>query len=591
MTWEIIALGLIIIVMMGALIKELAPPEVILLLALGVLVVSGILSLPDALTGFTNQGMLTVGLLCIVAGSVQRSGLVEAFINRILSKGETQRQSLLRILIPSSILSGFLNNTPIVATFSPLVRQWCERHDVSPSKFLLPLSYATITGGTITLIGTSTNLVVHGMLVERGYDGFSFFQLSIIGIPITIALIVFIVLLGPVLLPDRVPPSYFLKDKRKRFMMEFIVESTELYHLKTIRSSGLWTEKSIEIKDIYRKNKRQLHWNEQFILQGGDRLWIKGTLDALAAMERKEGIRHYSSDQYGIDKLREGENRLLEVVVTHYSSLLFHEIGSVSFADRFDAEVVGVHRHQDVQESSLNDISIKPGDTLLLLAGPQFEEKTLHHNEFTVLLKKENPFFTLPSWKAVLPVVLMTVMVMLSALQLVPIFYASLAVTAILLLLRVMTVKEAVDYIPIPILLVISAAFGVGEAMLQTGAAAFGAGQLINWIQPFGIIGIFIVIYIVTNLFTEMITNNAAAIIMLPISIEAAGLLDINVLPLAVIVAIAASASFITPIGYQTNLFVYHQAGYRFTDFMRLGIPVSFFVMLITVTITWIVWV
>lgn len=256
MTWEIIALGLIIIVMMGALIKELASPEVILLLALGVLVVSGILSLPDALTGFTNQGMLTVGLLCIVAGSVQRSGLVEAFINRILSKGETQRQSLLRILIPSSILSGFLNNTPIAATFSPLVRQWCERYDVSPSNFLLPLSYATITGGTITLIGTSTNLVVHGMLVERGYDGFSFFSsVFIIGIPITIALIVFIVLLGPVLLPDRAPPSYFLKDNRKRFMMEFVVENTELYH--------------------------------------------------------------------------------------------------------FDAEVVGVHRHQDVQESSLNDISIK----------------------------------------------------------------------------------------------------------------------------------------------------------------------------------------------------------------------------------------
>lgn len=139
------------------------------------------------------------------------------------------------------------------------------------------------------------------------------------------------------------------------------------------------------------------------------------------------------------------------------------------------------------------------------MAGPQFEEKTLHHNEFTVLLKKENPFFTLPSWKAVLPVVLMTVMVMLSALQLVPIFYAELALTAILLLLHVMTVEEAVDYIPIPILLVISAAFGVGEAMLETGAAAFGAGQLINWIQPFGIIGIFIAIYIVTNLFTEMI--------------------------------------------------------------------------------------
>ncbi|RKD76488.1 di/tricarboxylate transporter [Sinobaca qinghaiensis] len=591
MTWEIIALGLIIVVMMGALIKELAPPEIILLLALGVLVVSGILSFSDALTGFTNQGMLTVGLLCIVAGSVQRSGLVETFINRILSKGETQRQSLLRILIPSSILSGFLNNTPIVATFSPLVRQWCERHNVSPSKFLLPLSYATITGGTMTLIGTSTNLVVHGMLVERGYDGFSFFQLSIIGVPITIGLIIFIVLLGPVLLPDRTPPSYLLKDDRKRFMMEFVVGNTEAYHLKTIRSSGLWTEKSIEIKDIYRKQKRQLHWDEKFILQEGDRLWVKGTLDALAAMERKEGIEHHSSGQYGINKLRDGENKLLEVVVTHYSSLLFQTIGSVSFTDRFDAEVAGVHRHQDVQESSLNDIPVKPGDTLLLLAGPQFEEKTLHHNEFTVLTKKENPFFHLPSWKAVLPVVLMSAMVVLSALQIVPIFYASLAVTGLLLLLRVMTVKEAVDYIPIPILLVIAAAFGVGEAMLQTGAAAFGAGQLINWVQPFGIIGIFIVIYIVTNLFTEMITNNAAAIIMLPISIEAAGLLDIDILPLAVIVAIAASASFITPIGYQTNLFVYHQAGYRFTDFMRLGIPVSFFVMLITVTITWIVWV
>ncbi|RSL35167.1 SLC13 family permease [Salibacterium salarium] len=593
MTWEMIVTVFVIIAMMVTLMKEVTRPEYVLLGALITLLVTGILQPQEAVKGFFNQGMLTIGLLCIIAGAVQRSGMTERFIDYVLNKGRTPRESLLRILVPSSIFSGVLNNTPIVAAFTPIVRQWCEKHDLAPSKFLLPISYATIVGGTMTLIGTSTNLVVHGMLVERGYEGFSFFQLAIIGLPITIVLIVFMLFIGTKMLPNRKPvmPYYSGETEQKQFSAEMVVKKDGGFEGQTLKQVGLHQENGLRLVGVIRNKKVQTECSPYYVLQEGDQLLLRGRLQDIAAMERKKGLHLVTGASYQVEGLKEGENRLLEVVVTHYSSILFKKIKDILFPQQFDAAILGVHRYQEPLEDRMKDITIKPGDTLLLLAGPDFEKRTSFRNEFTVLHGRDNPFQALPSWKGFLPILLLVVMVLLAAAEIISIFTAALLAAVFVLGLNIIPLREAKNYIPFQVLIVIAAALGIGEAMLKTGAATYIAETLIYWMEPFGLIGMLLLMYILTNIFTEMITNNAAAIIMLPVSIETASLLGVSITPFAIIVAIAASASFMTPIGYQTNLFVYGQGGYRFVDFMKVGIPVSLIVMVMTISITWLVWV
>ncbi|GEK59121.1 SLC13 family permease [Marinococcus halophilus] len=591
MSWEIAWVLIIVLAMVGALMKEIARPSIIFLFVLSLLLVTGLITPQQGLKGFANQGMLTVGLLCIVAGAVQQTGIVDRFVEGVLSKGRTPRGSLMRMLVPSALMSGFLNNTPIVATFSPLVKRWCEKYDLAPSKFLLPLSYATIIGGTITLIGTSTNLVVHGLLLERGYAGFHFFQLALIGIPATIAVTIFILTVGIKILPARKPPLFYQKEGRRKYMLK--LEITPAYkHLgETLKRAGFINDPSMQLLAVIPKDapgSREV--GEHHVLEPGDCLVVYGDLAQVAVLENIEGLNIKTEANEAQASEQPKERKLMEVMVTHYSNILFTKLKDIFFDQRFDAAIIGIHRYDESYSPEMKEMVVKPGDTLLLLAGPEFEQKTSAHNDFHVLKNSVNPFLKGPRWKSWLPLVMMVLMVVLAALQIIPIFYAALIAVAGLLVTGSLSLTDVHRYIPYEVLIVIAAAFGLGEAMMSTGAASLLAEQMIEWFMPFGVLGVFTALYVLTNIFTEVVTNNAAAIVMLPVALETVDILSVSPVAAAVIVAIAASASFITPIGYQTNLFVYTQGGYRFTDFMKIGVPVSLIVMTITISITWTVW-
>lgn len=591
MSWEIVWVLIIVLAMIGALMKEIARPGIIFLFVLSLLLVTGIITPQQGLKGFANQGMLTVGLLCIVAGAVQQTGIVDRFVEGVLSKGRTPRGSLMKMLVPSAFMSGFLNNTPIVATFSPLVKRWCEKYDLAPSKFLLPLSYATIIGGTITLIGTSTNLVVHGLLLERGYAGFHFFQLALIGIPATIAVTIFILTVGIKILPDRKPPLFYQKEGRRKYMLKLEITPDYKHLGDTLKRAGFINDPSLQLLALLPNGESESREaGEHHILEPGDCLVVYGDLTQIAMLENTDGldIRTETSEHKKAEE--PGDRKLMEVMVTHYSNILFTKLKDIFFDQRFDAAIIGIHRYDESYSPEMKEMVVKPGDTLLLLAGPEFEQKTSSHNDFHVLKNSVNPFLKGPRWKSWLPLVMMMLMVGLAALQIIPIFYAALIAVAGLLLTGSLSLKDAHRYLPYEVLIVIAAAFGLGEAMMSTGAAPLLAEQMIDWFMPFGVLGVFTALYVLTNMFTEVVTNNAAAIVMLPVALETADILSVSPLAAAVIVAIAASASFITPIGYQTNLFVYTQGGYRFTDFMKIGVPVSLIVMVITISITWTVW-
>ncbi|UOQ93141.1 anion permease [Halobacillus shinanisalinarum] len=591
MSFEMIFVLVMIIAMLGGLLFEVARPDIVIFTVLTIFLITGILTPEEALRGFSNQGMLTIALLFVVAGAVQKSGIIEGVMKSWLNKSKSLLGSMVRFFVPTSILSGFLNNTPIVVTFTPMIKTWCEEHDIAPSKFLIPLSYATILGGTITLMGTSTNLVVHGMLVDYGYQGFSIFQLAVIGIPIAIVGLVYIFTVGYKLLPEHKGLRQQVKEDSREYISELIVESTFPSINQSVKQAGLRGLEGLYLIEIIRGKERISPVRSTTVIQTGDRLIFTGLISTMADLQHTKGLTLKTGTHLELDDLNNGNTQLVEAVVSHQSSLLTASIKQAQFRSRYDAGVIAVHRNNERIESKIGDIVLKPGDILLLLAGADFIEKYQQSSDFYVLspLNTQHPFNRNPV-KGWLAVIILLTMITLVTLGVFSMFKAMAIAVILLLVTRVITAEEAKKYIQFQVLLLIASSFGVGIAMTKTGLAQWIADGLLAIGEPLGLFVIILFIYLLTNIFTELITNSAAAILMIPIGLKMASSLQLDPMGFAVTIAIAASASFITPIGYQTNLIVYGPGGYKFTDYIKVGTPLSLIVMAITVTIVYYGW-
>lgn len=498
MTFEIGAVLFIIVVMLICLIKEVLRPDFIVFCALATLLLTGILSPADALRGFSNEGMLTVALLFLIAGAVQQSGMLNQLVTKAMGSGRKPRLSILRMMIPVSGLSAFLNNTPIVVMFTPIVRKWCKERNIAPSKFLIPLSYAAIFGGTLTLIGTSTNLLVHGLLLEHGMNGFTMFQLTVVSLPACIVGILYMSTAGYSLLPSR----------------------------KTSKQSV------------------------------------------------NESSREYLS----------------EAVISHQSSLVYKTVKESKFRSKYDAGVVAVHRNEERINSKLGDIVLKPGDTILLLSNKDFVKHWSNTNDFSVMSAIDQPEIINPR-KSYIALSTMVTMIILASFGILSMFKAALLAAIVLFVTKTINFGSFRKHIQFNLLILIACAIGIGIALDQSGAAAYIATYFIKFTDGGGLIGTLIGLYFLTTMFTEVITNNAAAVLMFPISHAIAGQLEVDPTAFFVLITIAASASFSTPIGYQTNLIVYGPGGYRFTDYLKTGIPLNLLYMVVTVSIVYWVWI
>ncbi|GAE94267.1 sulfate permease [Gracilibacillus boraciitolerans JCM 21714] len=601
MNFEIIFVLGVVILMMIALIKEITRPDMIVFGGvLVIFLVTGILTPEEAVAGFSNQGMLTVALLFIVAGAIQKSGLVDRGMARVLGTPKTEQRTLFRLLVPISGFSAFLNNTPIVVTLTPIIRKWCNEHNISPSKFLIPLSYASILGGILTLMGTSTNLVVHGLMLDRGMEGYSLFTLTMVSLPASLLGLIYLVTMGYKLLPNHKGLTESFSEKSKEYLIEVVIDENypfldNPYVGKTVEEAGLRNLEGLYLIEIIRKKEKIYPVKNSTKIKSNDRLIFTGIIDKIAELQNKKGLSIETGTNLTLDKLKNGTGQLVEVVVSHQSSLLHKTIKETQFRSKFDAGVMAVHRNNERINSKIGDISLKPGDTLLLLTGPDFYGRVLSTNDFYVVtpIEEDHPLLnkndTKRSWFSILALVSMILLVSFDILSM---FKAMSVLVILYLVFKIISPDEAKKNIQFNVLLLIASAFGVGEALFKTGAADWVANKLILLADPLGVLGLLIFLYALTAIFTEMITNNAAAVLMFPIALEAANRLSIEPIAFLVLITIAASASFLSPpIGYQTNLIVYGPGGYKFSDYIKVGLPLSLIVMITTIVMVHFIWI
>jgi di/tricarboxylate transporter len=591
MSLEMIFVLGIIILMLVALLFDWGRSDIIVFSAVVIFLITGLLTPEEVLKGFSNEGMLTIALLFIVAGAVQKYGIIDQLMKRWLKKCKNIKDAMYRLLLPIPLFSAFLNNTPIVVTFTPIIKNWCAKRGIAPSKFLIPLSYATILGGTITLMGTSTNLVVQGMLLDYNLEGFTLFQLAIVGIPITIVGLVYLFTIGFRLLPNHLGFRNQVRANSKEYIAEMKVYQDFMYLNKSVREAGLRDLKGLYLIEIIREEERISPVRPNTIIKLGDRLIFTGLISTIADLQNIKGLSLETGSELQLDDLKNGNTQLVEAVISHQSSLLEKSIKQTKFRSRFDAGVLAVHRDNERIKSKVGDIILRPGDTLLLLAGTDFIQNYQQSNDFYVVssLKTPNGLYE-DRKKGWFSIGLLVMMILCVAFGLLSMFKAVILAVFLLIVTKIITPEDAKSYIQFDVLLLIASSFGVGMAMTKSGLATWIANVLLTFGEPFGLFVILLFVYLLTNIFTEVLTNSAAAVIMLPIGMEVASSLGVSYIGFAVIVTIAASASFITPIGYQTNLIVYGPGGYKFADYVKVGTPLSILVMIVTVVIVYFVW-
>jgi di/tricarboxylate transporter len=559
-----------------------ASAERALLAALTVLLVCGVVEPERALSGFSNPGVATVALLFVVAAGVRRSGLLGTVVRGLLGSPRGPLAAQLRLTFPVAGLSAFLNNTPIVAMLLPEVRRWGSDRNIAPSYLLIPLSYGTILGGMCTLIGTSTNLLIDGLLVDRGREHLGVFWITPLGLPAALAGLTVIALLGRRLLPERRSADLPLADPR-RFSAEMLVEDKGPLvgrRLGDIVVPGLGAFAPFELR---RGGMLVGAPRADEVLEAGDQLVFTAAAAEVLEIQRVAGLSPIRGPEHG------PTGTLAEVVVGPSCPLVGHLVGDGSFRRQFGAAVVAVAREGErTQPSSLATWTLEPGDTLLVEATGDFIERH-RYGRHLVLVSDHGRPTPHARWHAPFCLMVVLGMAVLAATGLTSMLLAAIIASAAMLVAGVATVDELAADIEWRVLLAIVAALGLGSALTDTGAAAsiahgiVGLGGDSTWL-------VLALIYLATAITTEFVTNNAAAVLMLPIALDTATQAGASELPFIAIVMIAASASFVTPIGYQTNLMVFGPGGYRFGDFARMGTPVTLAVASTAILLTPWIW-
>ena len=548
----------IMLVLVGCLFGTRLKPAWLFVGAIGISYLAGLISLEDMLINYANPSLITLILLVLVSIAVEKTTLVQK-LAQSLSKGSLT-SSVTKLGLSTAFLSSFTNNTAVVASLISSIK---ESPTHSPSKLLLPLSYTAILGGTITLIGTSTNLIVNGFAVEAGMEPLGFFDFTLIGLgALSVGLITILVMLR--YLPDNGKNNQEVVP----FYLEGKVETGSKLIGKSVEENGLRELKDLFLAEIIRGDKRICAVTPKQVIKEGDVLLFVGDIKSVPLLTRFDGLKVVH------DKHEKDVEHLVEVVVSHSSKYIGKTIKEVRFREQFHAAVIAIRRGHDRLQGGLGKVQLQAGDSLILAPGKEFYSLPNLKREFVYIsgldlqthLKPKQSNIVLASFAAVLG---------LSIVGLVPLVKGLLVLLIGLMLTGTIKLSEVKRRFPIELLAVVGSAIGLAKLMIGTGLAGEISSAMLYVLGDFGPYGAFIAIFLMTVSFTELITNNAAAALSFPVAYALAVGFDVSPLPFIMAVAFGASASFISPFGYQTNLMVYSAGNYRLKDYIAMGLPLS----------------
>ncbi len=594
MTFEIaFVLGLIFLAFI-LFVTEKFSLDVTALLILTILFLSGFLSIDEAISGFSNPAVITISLLFVLSYALQKTRILEYLIvriNQLVSRSITLGLSV--YLLTIALASALMNNTAIVAIFMPVTIRLAHRYHMSPSKLLIPLSYAAIMGGTLTLVGTSTNLLVNSIYINNNGLALGMFEFAKYGWITLVIGLIYILTIAPRILPSRTVTSSLTKSYHMAgYLTEMKISKDSPLVGSTCQERNVSHNYDVIVLDIQR-DKRLISYNVgNEKLEEGDILFVKGSVESFLQMKEVEKVLLLTDEKLTQSELEQEDNVLIECMVTDQSDLIGQTIMNSNFRKRFYAFILAIRREGSIIRNKIAHVLIQSYDTLLIYGGKKQLEKLANSSGFILLGEVQEKLVKVKFWWISILSIFATIT--LAAAGVLPIIKGALLSVVVLLVFRVITPNEAYQSIHWQVIVLIAALIPLGIVIESTGTASF-IGESISQIvrsysdnlQPHILLAL---TYLITMILTEVSSNTATAIIMTPVVLSISASMGIDARPLIFGVCFAASASFSTPVGYQTNLMVYGPGGYRFSDFIKVGLPLSITLWLTAIIIIPMIW-
>ena len=573
----------VVAVMFVLFFRETYPTEVVAIAGVSVLLISGVLPYDSALAVLSNPAPWTIAAMFIVMGALVRTGALDALTSLAEAQAKHHPRRAIGLMIGFvALASAVVSNTPVVVVMIPVFVQLARSLDISASKLLIPLSYAAILGGTLTLIGTSTNLLVDGVARAEGLAGFTIFEVTPLGVILVIWGMIYLRFIAPLLLPHRDSMANLLSDKTQmKFFTEVVIPPDSTLIDRDVMGVELFKRDGVRLVDVIRGDA-SLRRNLQGVsLKLGDRVVLRTQIAELLSLQRDKNLKR-------VDQVSAFETTTVEALITPGCKMVGRSLGQMRLRRRFGVYPLAVHRRNQSIGRQLDDLVVQVGDTLLLEGANEDIQRLAQEKGLVDVSRPAARAYR--RGHAPVAVGALLGVVGLAALGVAPIFLLTVLAVAAVLLLRAIDADEAFSFVDGRLLTLIFAMLAVGAALQASGAVELIVNMLVPMLSQMPPILMIWMLYLITSVLTELVSNNAVAVVVTPIAIALAQALGVDPRPFVVAVMVAASASFATPIGYQTNMMVYGPGGYRFTDFMRVGIPLNLSIGLISSVMIPLIW-